>query len=254
MGVDEALLESARRSPYPATLRLYAWQPACLSLGFGQPYADLEMRALRENGWDVVRRITGGRAILHTDELTYAVVGGLDERLLQGGIRQSYLRISQALMAALDRLGLQAQSVENPTGPGNGEVSAVCYEAPGAFEITVGGKKLIGSAQARRSSGVLQHGSLPLGGDITRIIRVLRYQDEQERASAAERLERRATTLQTAIGHPVSWDEAAGAFVSAFEDALDVGFEETTLSRAEMRRAEELAETKYRQASWMERI
>jgi lipoate-protein ligase A len=254
MGVDEALLESAHRSTYRATLRLYAWQPACLSLGFGQPYADVEMQALREHGWDVVRRITGGRAILHADELTYAVVGGADEKLLQGGIRKSYMYVSEALMGALDRLGLRAQSIENPDGPGNGELSAICYEAPGAFEITVGGKKLIGSAQARRSSGVLQHGSLPLGGDIMRITRVLRFHDEQERASAAERLESRATTVETAVGRQVRWDAAAAAFVAAFEDALHVRFEETTLTSAELRRAEELAETKYIQAAWLERI
>ena len=88
----------------------------------------------------------------------------------------------------------------------------VCFEVPSTYEITVDGKKLVGSAQARRKEGVLQHGSLPLAGDLTRIIQVLAFPDEASRSRAAERLLSRATTVETALGRSVSWEEAARAY------------------------------------------
>src|SRR5512142_2493749 len=79
MAVDEAMLEHIGRGESMPTLRLYAWEPACLSLGQAQPYADVDRIRLRQRGWDVVRRPTGGRAILHTDELTYSIVASAEE-------------------------------------------------------------------------------------------------------------------------------------------------------------------------------
>ena len=83
------------------TLRLYAWEPACLSLGHAQPFADVDMARLKAHGWDVVRRVTGGRAILHTDELTYSVTGSAEEPVLAGGVLESYNRLAQALLFAI---------------------------------------------------------------------------------------------------------------------------------------------------------
>ena len=89
MAVDEAILETVRQHAALPTLRLYAWQPACLSLGYAQPFADANLDALAQNGWQIVRRPTGGRAILHTDELTYSVIAPLDEPRV-GGLSLSY--------------------------------------------------------------------------------------------------------------------------------------------------------------------
>ena len=79
MAVDEAILEHIHRGESQPTLRLYAWEPACLSLGHAQSFADVDMKRVKERGWEVVRRVTGGRAILHTDELTYSVTGSANE-------------------------------------------------------------------------------------------------------------------------------------------------------------------------------
>src|SRR3989337_4154135 len=79
MALDESILEQIGRGASLPTLRLYAWDPACLSLGHAQPFADVDMTRLKERGWEVVRRATGGRAILHTDELTYSVIAPNDE-------------------------------------------------------------------------------------------------------------------------------------------------------------------------------
>lgn len=254
MGVDEALLEFAQRSVYDATLRLYAWEPACISLGFGQPYSDVDIEKIRSRGWGVVRRITGGRAILHTDELTYAVIGKPEGEHLKGDILQSYLQISKALLTALRSLGLEVEAKENFRGGTQEDKNPICYETPGAFEITVGGKKLVGSAQSRRSYGVLQHGSLPLGGEIARITQGLHYLDDEARAAAANRLNSKAITVETALGQTVDWETAASAFEKAFEESLDVSLEEGELGGEEARRAEELVGSKYRQMEWLQRI
>src|SRR3972149_8392190 len=163
MAVEEAILESARKGEAPPTLRLYDWQPACLSLGFAQSLTDVDASALQQRGWDLVRRPTGGRAILHTDELTYSVIGPTSEPRLAGSILESYQRLSQALLHSLELLGLPVRQQSRPSGSGNGQANnPVCFEVPSDYEIALGGKKLVGSAQARRKGGLLQHGSLPL--------------------------------------------------------------------------------------------
>src|SRR5690606_14878512 len=96
MAVDEAVLEAVGQGDVLPTLRLYAWNPPCLSLGFAQPVQDVDRAALARLGWELVRRPTGGRAILHTDELTYSVIAPLDEPRVAGSVLESYRRLSQA--------------------------------------------------------------------------------------------------------------------------------------------------------------
>src|SRR5512143_1457555 len=249
MAVDESILEHVGRGASQATLRLYAWEPACLSLGHAQPYADVDLERLSARGWETVRRPTGGRAILHTDELTYSVIAANDEPRVAGSVLESYNRLACALLAAVRALGLQARS--NPLSPQMsaagqpGAPNPVCFEVPSAYEITVDHKKLIGSAQARRKEGVLQHGSLPLTGDLARITQALVFSDEEGRAQAGWRLLARATTVQTALGRDVSWDEAAQAIIRGFERELGLRLEPGDLSQSEQQRAGELVEKKY---------
>ncbi|HSA99860.1 MAG TPA: lipoate--protein ligase family protein [Anaerolineales bacterium] len=252
MAVDEAILEHIGRGDSAPTLRLYAWAPACLSLGHAQPFTDVDSVRLQAHGWEVVRRLTGGRAILHTDELTYSVTGSAAEPVLAGSVLESYNRLAQALLLAVKDLGLPVEMKEvaqnnilrnNP----------VCFEVPSSYEITVNGKKLIGSAQARKKEGVLQHGSLPLTGDLTRICQALVFENESARANASKRLLARATTVESALGRAVDWETAAQAFVRAFEAQLGIRFERQELSESECARAEELVREKYAHPSWTKR-
>jgi len=253
MAVDEAVLEHSTRGESLPTLRLYAWDPACLSLGHSQAFADVDRARLAKHGWELVRRATGGRAILHTDELTYSVIGTSEEPLLNGGVLESYNRIAQALLFAVKKLGLAVEMKEGK----NNETTApnpVCFEVPSTYEITVEGRKLIGSAQARKKDGVLQHGSLPLTGDLTRICQALVFENEAARANAAQRLLKRATTVESALGHAVTWEIAAEAFIQAFESQLGLCLEKGELSESELGRAEELVREKYDHPSWTERV
>ena len=115
MALDESILEHIGRGESIPTLRLYAWEPACLSLGHAQPFADVDMNRLQERGWEVVRRITGGRAILHTDELTYSVIAPNDEPIIAGTVLESYNRLAQALLLAVKNLELPVEMKEGKT-------------------------------------------------------------------------------------------------------------------------------------------
>jgi lipoate-protein ligase A len=253
MAVDEAILEHVGRGTTLPTLRLYAWEPACLSLGYAQPYGDVDVIRLNEHGWEVVRRPTGGRAILHTDELTYSVVAPLGEPTVTGTVLESYGRLAGALLEAVRSLGLGAEmkgTVPRDPVPGN----PVCFEIPSSYEITAQGKKLIGSAQARRREGVLQHGSLPLTGDLARIAEVLVFEGEAARREAGRRLLTRATTVESVLGRSVSWEETAEAFSQAFESKLGLCLERHSLSASEQRQAEDLIREKYDHPQWTQRV
>jgi lipoate-protein ligase A len=244
MAVDEAILEAVGSGAALPTLRLYAWEPACLSLGYAQPLTDVDIPRLHARGWEMVRRPTGGRAVLHTDELTYAVIASHDEPRVAGTVLESYHRLAQAIVQAFNLLSMQVEVNENAASQG-APANPVCFEVPSTYEITVAGKKLVGSAQARRKEGVLQHGSLPLAGDLARIVQVLAFPDEESRTRAAGRLLDRATTVEAALGQRVSWDEAARAFVAAFESVLALDLQPGTLTPAEIKRADELVRGKY---------
>ncbi len=252
MAVDEAILEKCGMPGSLTTLRLYAWNPACFSLGYAQPYSDVDRERLKVLGWDLVRRPTGGRAVLHTDELTYSVIGSETEPQLAGTVLETYNRLALALTRALNLLGLDVEVNEKklPSGPEN--INPVCFEVPSAYEITLGGKKLVGSAQMRRKTGVLQHGSLPLSGDLSRIVQALVFPSEGVRTKAAQSLLKRATTIETAINRNVTWNEAAQAYIQAFQEVLNVDFTQTELTPEEISRAGELEINKYKNWEWTE--
>jgi len=252
MAVDEAILEYIGRNESRPTLRLYAWDPACLSLGHAQPFSDVDVNRLKARGWEVVRRATGGRAILHTDELTYSVIAPNDEPRVAGTVLESYNRLAQALLVAIKELELAVEMKEGKAD-GNGTPNPICFEVPSTYEITVDGKKLIGSAQARKKEGVLQHGSLPLTGNLARICQALVFESELAREEASKRLLTRAATVEAALGRAVSWEMAAQAFIHAFESQLGLSLKGGELSESESKRADELVKEKYNHPSWTER-
>jgi lipoate-protein ligase A len=243
MAADDALLRAVGARESPPTLRLYGWQPPCLSLGYGQKASHVDRDRLRALGWGLVRRPTGGGAILHCDELTYSVTMPLDHPLAAGGIVESYRRLSAALAAAVSAFGLQPRADRLE---GAAERTVVCFETPSHYELTVEGRKLVGSAQARKHNGLLQHGTLPLHGDLARICDALAYADDEAREVARGHVRRHALTLEEALGgRQVSWEQAAEAVASGFRSALGVELQAGALTAAERARAYALAQTTY---------
>jgi lipoate-protein ligase A len=187
---DEALLAGG----IPA-LRFYRWSPPCVSIGYFQnPARDIDLEFLRREGIDLVRRPTGGRAVLHEDEITYAVV--LPESLLPAGVVPSYRRLADVFLAALNDLGVRGE-LKGPEG--RPDRSGSCFASASAYEITVEGRKVIGSAQVRRNGVVLQHGSILLAVDYERQAGCLKGPS----AIAALDLRLKMAGLEEWLGQPV---------------------------------------------------
>ncbi len=254
MAADEILMDMAISAEAPAVLRLYAWQPACLSLGQGQKLADVDLEAVQQNGWQVVRRPTGGKAILHTDELTYSLTAHEDHWLMKDGILASYQRISKVLLTFLHLLNIPGVS-QTPDDPIPSHVAGpVCFEVPSSYEITVNGKKVVGSAQARRNRAVLQHGSIPLAGDIARITQALRFSDDAARQAAAHKVRQRAATLQDFLSAPPDWQTSVTVFLKAFTDTYPIFFTPFALSAEQNGAIEKLSGAKYNSPDWTARL
>ena len=205
MAIDEALLEEADRTG-DAFLRLYRWDPPCLSFGRNEPAATRYDRAsLERRHIAVVRRPTGGRAVWHDQEVTYAVAAPI---ALFGSLRQTYCAIHQRLAAALRSLGADTSLADRPAG--RPPVVGSCFSAPVGGEVLVNGRKVIGSAQVRRGAALLQHGSILLDGSQE----IVREVSRQPSAVSGE------TTLREALGRPVRFDEIADAIVGAWGEEV----------------------------------
>ncbi len=253
MALDEAMAEAAADGAVPPSLRFYRWHLPTVSLGRHQKAADVDEAQLATRGYDLVRRTTGGRAILHTDELTYSVAGPVTDPLMAGGVMDAYLRFSNALLSGLEVLGLVANKAGARTRTPR-DLSAVCFEAPSAYEITAGGLKLMGSAQSRRKGYVLQHGSLPLWGDITRLVDVLAV-SPAEKERLRHQLPRLATTLAEALEVPhdsesLAFQRVAAAMAEGFASALEIDLQPGTISARELRRSAELIRTRFADPAW----
>jgi lipoate-protein ligase A len=256
MAIDEAILHAVAAGQTRPTLRFYAWEPPCLSLGRGQEGADVDLGALQKAGYDLVRRPTGGKAILHIDELTYSVVAPEMDPRMAGGVVASYRRLSAGLMRGLERLGARgvtatgrrsSQQRSQKTNEGPRQIGPVCFEVPSDYEITSQERKLIGSAQMRAHGIVLQHGAVPLHGDIARICSLLVSRPDPARVRA------RAATVDEVVGRRITWEDTAEALAEGFAEALNLRLELGSLSEQETAQAEKLRNEKYATDAWTHR-
>lgn len=252
MAVDQAIVEAVIEGSSPPTLRFYAWSPPCLSLGRSQPLSDVDLGACRAAGVDVVRRPTGGRSILHTDELTYSVALLQTDARAEGGVLEGYRRLSEGLLAGLQRLGVAAIQAMGRRKP-QAEPTAICFETPADYEITVEDRKLVGSAQWRARGGVLQHGTLPLCGDLTRILDYLALPCI-ERESQRRHLRLRAITLEEAMGQVVPFDRVARDLAAGFAQALNLILVPGELTPQERQLVAKFRKTIYDHSGWTARL
>jgi lipoate-protein ligase A len=226
MEFDEFLVASLAGGSGVPTIRVYGWKPSAISLGWNQRIEEIDVAKARREGVDVVRRPTGGRAILHSDELTYSVTMVSVAR----NILPVYNEISLALVRGLRNLGTTVSLEKTqPHFPSlyRSPSSALCFSSSARYEIQVDGKKLIGSAQRRYvgnngSEVVLQHGSLLLGPDHKRLVEFLDLKSESDRENLRNDIDEKTTDLSHALGRQVSYDEAVEAIRSGFEEAWGV--------------------------------
>ncbi len=250
MAVDSAIVDGVAAGMQPPTLRLYGWEPFCLSLGYGQRAREADLLALKARGWDLVRRPTGGKAILHGDELTYSLCLPLDHPLARGDVVESYRRISIGLLRALERLSLPASAQHQGASVQLREAGPVCFELSSHYEITVAGYKLIGSAQLRRKGVMLQHGTIPLCGDVARICDALAFESEGDREAQRQRVRERASTLAQVMRREPSWTEVAAALERGTSEAFDLTLVRGQLSECEAAQAEAYKAERFGNLEW----
>ncbi|MBI3607274.1 MAG: lipoate--protein ligase family protein [Nitrospirae bacterium] len=230
MAVDEALAASCRAEATAPTLRLYAWERPSISLGYFQrPDEIVDLDRCRDAGVPVVVRTTGGRAVYHHDEVTYSLVAPIHHPLFPPTIKGTFAAVARALAAGLAELGVAVDTWTDDRGgaarPQAGARSPFCFESVSWYEITLGGKKLIGSAQRRWKTAFLQHGSL-----------LLTYEPEAAapwfRAASGSPATHRVTGLNI-DGRSFTRDDVCRALVVGWERAFDIRLAPGALTEAE---------------------
>jgi len=255
MAWDEALLESVATGASPPVLRLYRWQPPAVSLGYGQRNAGvINLDVCRRLGIEVVRRITGGRAVFHDQEVTYAVIAPL-AGCFNGGVLDCYQSISRALQAAFELLDLKSELVPRQTlrrlreQSRPGERSAVCFTAPSQFELVVQGRKVAGSAQKRKGNSFLQHGSLPVEMNLNALAQIF---SSSGRERAVDLIgHEQIGWLNLGRTRPITLDELESAVIKGFETIESIQWREEGLSLPEQAKVAKLT-GKYRDRGWTE--
>lgn len=228
LALDEALLASEG-----ATVRLYAWEPPGLSLGYFQEWAAQDLAALERRGFVVVRRPTGGGAIAHIDELTFCIADDVGGPFFTSEVKEGYRRIHRAFAAALAALGLVAR-VRGDAALASDDAAAewLCFYKSSALDLEARGRKLLGSAERRVGRRVLHHGSLPL---------------------RANPVTPGAASVASELGREVSFAAMAAALVPALEAEFAVELVAERPTGDEEARAAALVAQKYGHASWTQR-
>jgi lipoate-protein ligase A len=245
MAIDEALLRARIAGEAPPTVRFFAWAPPAVSLGYGQPLdARIDVAAGARLGIGLVRRPTGGSAILHEGpaaELTYSVVARAGDFPGADDLLETYRVLGSGLAAGLRRLGIAAEVV--PLTRSRATAPTFCFARTGSYEIAVDGKKVAGSAQRRQARTFLQHGSILLDADPARLAAVFPGVEDPLAG---------VTTLAAALGRRVGFDDAAQALAAGLGEVLGP-LAPGGLAPSETALVERLVATKYATEAWTRR-
>ena len=238
MARDVAFLEAVADGKALPTVRLYGWDPPCLSLGRHQGIEAADLKFCRAEGIDVVRRPTGGRALLHHLELTYAVIAPLNESPMPRGLQEAYRAICSALVRAVRTLGVDAELTRGEVNlqlP-SPKTTIPCFEAPAGGEVVVGGRKLIGSAMRAHGGAILQHGAILLDWDARLHAGAMGLADDAS-------LRRQVTTLRDELDRELPRAALEEALIGAFGSEFGVEFETEQPSDAERAREQKLLDS-----------
>ncbi|MFC7440931.1 lipoate--protein ligase family protein [Laceyella putida] len=251
MAIDEAILQLHREGNVPPTIRFYGWTQPTLSIGYFQKAKkEIDFVKLREKGFGFVRRMTGGRAVLHDQELTYSVIAREDHPLMPATVSESYRVISQGLLAGFRRLGLEAYLAPPKTEGRSGVASSACFDSPSDYELVVGGRKVAGSAQTRQRGVILQHGSILLDLDADALFDVLIFPSERVRHRLKQSFVEKAVAIRQLAEREIDLEECKRAFYEGFGEGMGIQLKPGALTEEEWERAQQLIETRYAHDEW----
>jgi lipoyl(octanoyl) transferase len=250
MAIDEAVMHLHREGKVPPTVRFYGWNPATLSIGYFQKgRKEIRLDELERRGLGFVRRMTGGRAVLHDQELTYSVIISEDHPLMPKTVSESYRVISQGLLQGFRRLGLNAR-LSPPVRTHKDHLSAACFDSPSDYELVIEGKKAAGSAQIRQRGVILQHGSILLDFDEETLFAVLEFPSERVRERLKAAFCEKAVAINRLRTQPVTIDEVITAFYEGFQEGMNVKLEQGSLIDEEIELVHSLVMERYGTEAW----
>ena len=255
MAMDEALLNFVSRGEIDPVVRFYTWNPATLSVGYFQRLKkEIDIDKVKEKGFGLVRRQTGGRGVLHDKELTYSVIVPEAHPNMPSTITEAYRVISEGLLEGFKLLGFDAyfaiprskeerEKLKQPR-------SAVCFDAPSWYELVVEGRKIAGSAQTRQKGVILQHGSLLQDVDVDELFDMFIFKNDRLKEKMKKAFVDKAVAINDISDRHISIEEMEKAFEEGFKKGLNIEFKPLSLTENQLAEVKVLEE-KYRSEEWL---
>lgn len=254
MAMDEALLNFVSRGEIDPVIRFYTWNPATLSIGYFQRLQkEIDIEKVKEKGYGLVRRQTGGRGVLHDQELTYSVIVPESHPEMPKTVTEAYRVISQGLLEGFKELGFETyfavprskeerEKLKQPR-------SSVCFDAPSWYELVVEGRKIAGSAQTRQKGVILQHGSILKDIDVDDLFDMFIFKNERLKEKMKNAFTDKAVAINDISDTKVSLEQMEKAFEKGFQKGLNINFKPLKLTEAQKAEIKEL-EAKYKSDEW----
>ncbi|GAB0316523.1 biotin/lipoate A/B protein ligase family protein [Staphylococcus pseudintermedius] len=257
MALDEALLNFVSRGEIDPVVRFYTWNPPTLSIGYFQRLSkEIDIEKVKEKGYGLVRRQTGGRGVLHDKELTYSVIVPEAHPDMPQTVTEAYRVISGGLLEGFKSLGFDAHFAVPRSKEEREKLkqprSSVCFDAPSWYELVVEGKKIAGSAQTRQKGVILQHGSILQDVDIDDLFDMFIFKNERLKAKMKEAFVEKAVAINDLSKETITLAQMEVAFKEGFKKALDIEFKPLELTVAQQDEVKALEE-KYRSEAFLYR-
>lgn len=250
MAIDEAILEHYIQYGGPPTIRVYRWHPPALSLGASQSIGEINLEQCRFLGIDIVRRPTGGKAVLHDVELTYSLVASSKEGF-PNSIWGVYNRIAQGLINAYRMLGVEVQIKRKGK---TGRINQVCFLTATSADLLYDGRKVIGSAQKKKGDVFLQHGSLVISHDPELLFSLFNYPSDEVRKKGMTLFMNTTASLNSILGRGIHYEEIKQALWQGFQEAWEIDCYKGELANEEIKLKHKFLETKYLKSEWNYKI
>ncbi len=254
MAVDEALMQGLKTGESIPTIRFYDWNNPTISCGYHQKAEDeIDFQVLKENGWDFVRRPTGGRVVLHKMEVTYCITAPVD--VFGGsGVTESYGKISNALAVGLSDLGVPVEFEKGFLSSSEQRMAGnPCFTSSSRYELKVDGRKIVGSAQLRRDGFLLQHGSIQLDYDQSEVAFIMKKLDSKQRLRLSRLLTKKTTFINAhTTKKQYTFSEVSKVLSKGFEKNWDTDnfVYSSLLTESEQALTKKLLGEKYASESW----
>jgi len=262
MAIDEAIMIAHREGLVPPTIRFYQWSPPAVSSGYFQDLRkEIDIDACKNMGIDIVRRPTGGKAVLHDQELTYSFIINENHPLVNDSILETYKKISGGIIKGLSYLGIEAKLVplreklkraplpkRDISKISHSDFKSICFSVPSQYEVQVDGKKIVGSAQVRKGGIVLQHGSLLIKLNKEELFSIFKFSSEQVKEKIKSRF--KATSLTEILKRDINFSELSKILPRGFEEEFGVKLTEAKLTKQEENISKDLLENKYSTYEW----